>query len=110
PNDSLVFASCVPAISSGVSVGITDSSFASELMRFLSCHRQSAHSTADTSFQKPRPAEWNSFSFNNCGPGSSSSAPEHASCICGRNIGLDDGVSSDPSFYRVCNAFRALLR
>src|SRR3954452_11707013 len=56
---SLEFASNVPACSSGVRVGINRWSCSKEVMRFLSCQRQSFQSASGTWLQKPRPAERN---------------------------------------------------
>src|ERR1041384_515788 len=58
---SLALASCVPAFSSGVSEGISRCNCSSEVIRCLSCQRQSFQSASGTSDQKPRPAGLNSF-------------------------------------------------
>src|ERR1017187_3874359 len=77
---SLWSASLAPANSSGVSVG----------MRCLSCQRQLFQSASETSRQKPRPAEWNSFKDRNRWPdgGSSPAADELSSFIFNVNYKL----------------------
>src|SRR4026208_1329707 len=92
---SLVLASCVPAYSSGVSVGIRRVNWLRDVMRFLSCHVQLFQSLWEMSAQNPLPADRNSFNSANCsapeGPSSSDSL-EFSSCIMQRTIGLNRGV------------------
>src|ERR1043165_8147227 len=79
---SLVLARRVPAYSSGVSVGINRSSCPSDVIRCLSCQRQSFQSESLTSDQKPRPAGTNLFSDSRAlGKGGSSPLPEEVSFI-----------------------------
>ena len=56
-SESLSFDSAAPATSSGVSVGINRCNCSTEVIRCLSCQRQSFQSFSGTSAQKPRPAE-----------------------------------------------------
>src|SRR6187397_2181758 len=97
PRASLVLASCVPANSSGVSVGNNSCNCSRVLTRCLSCQRQSFQSASETSDQKPRPADLNSLRKANgtaAGSGLSSPSSELCLCIVRELLGRDLHVSS----------------
>src|SRR5882724_9441692 len=95
---SLWFASFAPATSSGVSVGIRRFNCSSDVMRFLSCQRQSFQSESGTLDQNPRPADLNSLYARRCESepepsGSSLFAAEDSFFIeCERKIGGNVGL------------------